>query len=169
MKARHIFLLILVAFSAVFYTLLFTQNAVFFIYFKRNILIEIFKWYHIVAWAFLIYGLESEKKSGKALGELLFIFVAVAIALVTICLFSSNARGNFGLDKEISLLIAFSTPIAMILYEIVYWISKRVFDHTFEFAGKFDLFKRPADWFLTMLIILGSFVPAFFLIFFDFF
>ena len=92
-----------------------------------------------------------------------FFLVAFAIAVVTKCYFSSDAGVIFYPDKEPPLLFAFSTPIAMIFYEIVYLISKKAFNHDFELAGKFDLFKRPADWLLSMLIVFGSIGSGYFL------
>ncbi len=161
--ARHIFLLILVAFSVVFYSLLFTQNALLFRSVKKSVIFQAFAVYHIASWAILTLGLESEKKAGGGLGELTFFLVAFAIAVVTKCYFSSDAGVIFYLDKEPPLIFAFSTPIVMIFYEIVYLISKKAFNHDFEFVGKFDLFKRPADWLLSMLIVFGGIGSGYFL------
>jgi|GEM_PF-3717232 len=162
--ARHIFLLILVAFSVVFYSLLFTQNALLFRYAKGSMIFQAFVVYHIASWAILTLGLESEKKAGGGLGELPFFLVAFAIAVATKCYFSSDAGVIFYLDEEQPLILAFSTPIAMIFYEIVYLISKKAFNHDFEFAGKYDLVKRPADWLLTMLIVFGGIGSGYFLL-----
>lgn len=153
MKLRHVFLLILVLFSVAFYGILFSHDGDFFGV-AEEVLTQIFIFYSIIAFAILVYGLEGEKQSGGKAGELLFFAVAIALALVAKIYFSHYE--HLLAVKVIALLYAFSSLPTMLIYETVHFVSKRVFAHDFEFAGKYEMFKRPADSLLTLFILLSG-------------
>ena len=137
--------MILFAFSALFYALLFIKNIYHLkIYIRDTVLII----YQFASFGILLFGLESEKKNGTKAGEAAFFATAALLAAAARFAVESAA---IIFDETLLLVFSFGTIFMMIFYEIVHWIS-RIFGHDFSLAGKNEIFQKPADVILTILI-----------------
>jgi len=149
MKPRHIFLIVLLLFTviifhifSIFHKEISSLSRGFFSYF--------FIFYSLVVVGAISYGTEEDKRDNNILGQIIFFVSSVFIVFLTVLLFKTR---DVKYDPE-ALCILYFLPFFLLFYHLIYFLVNRFFHYKFELAGKMDFFRKPVDWFLTLITII---------------
>ncbi|MCR5612402.1 hypothetical protein [Treponema sp.] len=154
MKLRHIFFIFLCILSIViFFPFVFSFNIDFQQFFYSDVVENLLIIYCLSFFVVVVTSCESEKEDGKKVIEIVYFIVAVLISLASLYV------GKFKIPQNIkvSFIILFCIPFIIVIYNILYLVSEKVFNHTFKFAGNAELLFRPVDWLLTLFTCFAGF------------